>query len=199
MPVDRLEAFLRPDAETWGEEATFWRRSDVARWGGVLGAKESLARGAKKLIQAMKGDYNSLHPDELAALLTPETWAELEDLPFFADRAESIQAVRWWLSRIQAKDRSKYDYPARVHEMHGGRVLREKPKIVIGTGHSLKGSEGDIIFVFPEVSEAGWTSWVTDRDGRDGIIRLFYVMLTRAKEGVYLCQPCQTHHMKLSA
>lgn len=198
MPVDRIAAFLRPDRDTWGDEAGLWRRADLASWAGALAAKESLIRGAKKALVAMKKDHDPASYDDLTALFQPERLAELDGLPF-ATHADCVRALRWWAPLLHAADRGKYEYPLRVQEVYGGKALRDPPLVTIGTGHSLKGAEADVAIVFPDLSAAGWEAWSSSRQGREGIIRLFYVMLTRARQGVVLCAGASPRSLRLQS
>jgi len=55
------------------------------------------------------------------------------------------------------------------------------PKIIVGTVHSVKGGEADIVHIFPDLSFSGNNEIY---DNPDRIHRLFYVGVTRAKESV---------------
>jgi superfamily I DNA/RNA helicase len=197
MPVDRLLAFLRPDHETWGAEAGLWRKCDLWAWASLLESRTALLRGAKKLLAAMKKQTDAITPADVANVLLPALLSKFEGLTF-ASHPDGIRAVRWWLAHLIAKERAKYTYPARVHEVYGGKALRQRPLITLGTGHSLKGSEADVAIVFPDLSSAGWKSWVSDPEGREGILRLFYVMMTRAREGLVLCSGATPRKLNLA-
>ena len=113
--------------------------------------------------------------------------------------ADCVKALRWWVSRMLEREKKKFEYPVRVYQEYGAEGLKNRPLITIGTGHSLKGSEADVVIVFPDLSRAGWQSWVMDPEGRQGIIRLFYVMMTRAREGLVVCFPASPMKLDLVA
>ena len=66
--------------------------------------------------------------------------------------------------------------------------MTEPPRITVGTVHSVKGGESDVVYVAPDLSRAGYDSWV-DRDTRDQVVRVFYVAMTRAREKLVLLRP----------
>ena len=76
------------------------------------------------------------------------------------------------------------EVPVRVVERGGVAALRQTPKIIIGTGHSVKGGEADVVYVFPDLFPAGSRNWEGLRSERDAIVRLGYVMMTRARGSV---------------
>ena len=53
----------------------------------------------------------------------------------------------------------------------------------------MKGGEADVVYLFPDVSEAGMLEWIADNKRRDSVVRQFYVGMTRAKETLVVCPP----------
>jgi hypothetical protein len=76
-------------------------------------------------------------------------------------------------------------------------ALAEEPRLVIGTGHSVKGAEADVVYVFPDLSASATREWEGRPKNRDAIIRLGYVMVTRARESLILCNPAGPGYMPL--
>ena len=70
----------------------------------------------------------------------------------------------------------------------GVRALRETPRVIVGTIHSVKGCEADVVFLFPDLSRAADAAYQKHGPDRDSVIRLFYVDMTRAKHTLYICQ-----------
>lgn len=190
MPVDRMRAFLRPYPDAWEEFSSgMWQWRDVAAWASPMESKRSLIHGAKECLKERKQDSKQIDVPAMAFILQEKLLDEWYDLRF-NDKEQSLASIDWWLNNLPEKESSKMNYHRAVFDRGGGSPLWQKPKIIIGTGHSLKGAEADVCFIFPDLSRAGWEGWTCGSDDeREGIIRLFYVMMTRAKEGVFLCSP----------
>ena len=75
-------------------------------------------------------------------------------------------------------------------DRNGIEVLQKEPRVIVGTIHSVKGGEADNVIVFPDLSpkwlelmeRSGW-------EGRDSVLRLFYVALTRARKRLIVGDP----------
>ena len=48
--------------------------------------------------------------------------------------------------------------------------------------------EADVVYLFPDLSQAGDAHYQRFGPPRDSVIRLFYVGATRARETLYICQ-----------
>lgn len=89
-------------------------------------------------------------------------------------------------------------YPADVVRTVGARELarqmalppKERPWHVVSTIHGTKGGESDRVVVWPDLSPAFYRQGrVPGWSGRDALIRLFYVALTRAREELVIGAP----------
>lgn len=94
-----------------------------------------------------------------------------------------------WLRRgLLAQYKTKaFDYAVNIANRDIS-ALFEEPKIVIGTIHSVKGGEADVVYLFPDLSPKGWRRY-DNPDSRATAIRLFYVAFTRARETLVLGAP----------
>ena len=92
--------------------------------------------------------------------------------------------LAWFESRINKSRAAAFAFPLAVAQRRGVAALTEEPRIILGTVHSVKGGEADVVYVFPDLSPQGAESYARDPDS---IWRLFYVAATRAKEELYLC------------
>ena len=81
------------------------------------------------------------------------------------------------------------EYACKVIESRGEEALKQSPQIILGTIHSMKGGEADVVVVFPDLSPSGFTEWVTPGESKDSVRRMYYVAITRAKESLYWAQP----------
>jgi DNA helicase II / ATP-dependent DNA helicase PcrA len=187
----RILAFLRPREDVWGEDAGEWSGEEIRRWVEIAKADGLLARGAKALV-------TGLDPDQKVGI-------DLLDQIFEAGAAEEMLAligggtieecVRWLVDRMLAAKRKAAEYPANVLIQRGPRALREKPQVIVGTIHSVKGGEADHVYLFPDLSRAGMVEWSARGERRDAIIRQFYVGMTRARESLTMCRPSSAWHV----
>ncbi|HUX78338.1 MAG TPA: ATP-binding domain-containing protein, partial [Alphaproteobacteria bacterium] len=65
------------------------------------------------------------------------------------------------------------------------------PPITIGTIHSVKGGEADVVYLYPDISVAAATERMigAGQESEDSLLRLFYVGMTRAYEELVLMSP----------
>lgn len=171
--VDRILAYLRPDERVFGSDAAEWSAADVGLWIAAVEAKGTLKRGAKSA--AFEND--------------PPLISEVMEL---FERPEDFEQVysgnlMWLRDHLIGSMEGAFSFPLRVAEMRGPTALLEEPQVTIGTIHSVKGGEADVVYVFPDLSQAGWQEWCSAGEGRDAIFRLFYVAMTRARESLVLC------------
>ncbi len=187
----RLLSFLLPDEEVWGEQARMWSARTLGEWLEWVEAKGVLRHGAKARLEAMEEEdpHRELSAGEIAGL--------------FADDAAMESAWNGdlaWLERslLPAK-RKTMEFALHVARARGaralmpdfGRAVGEKPRghqVKIGTIHSVKGGEADVVFLMPDLSRAAYPGWSNRRsEAHDALVRLFYVGMTRARETLVLC------------
>ena len=68
------------------------------------------------------------------------------------------ECVRWLQDRLLAVKRKAAEYPATVLLKNGPRALFEKPRVILGTIHSVKGGEADVCYLFPDLVALAWSS-----------------------------------------
>lgn len=168
---DRLLAYLRPDAETWGPDARMWTGADMALWTKPL--KASCFHGGRKAIAALDGDTE-----------IPESWFDdhLAE-PGLYDLTPSAFEKAMNPAESNMKP---YLFPLQIARSRGAATLRQKPNLLFGTIHSLKGGEADVVYLAPDVSSAGYETW---KRYPDATIRQFYVGMTRARESLIVTAP----------
>lgn len=184
--AERPLAFLRPQRGVWGDEARPWTWDDLGKWAEPLEARGTFTRGAKSMIESKR----------MRDLLGERPEADAE-VPFGAlfstDRGlllpESFEPVAegdldWWESRLLASHARRYAYPCQVARRQGAAALRDRPRLVLGTIHSVKGGEADSVYVFPDLSRAACQAAPAGGPPpiTDAVRRLFYVAFTRARE-----------------
>lgn len=171
----QLVAFSRTDDRTWGSDARFWTADEIKAWVKPIRA-EVFMKGSKTKLQ--NGEVSS-----------PEQFAQMVPDRGVLNRMFSGD-LDWYVSALTEgqKKGGRFTYPLAVAEQHGVKKLTEQPRITVGTVHSVKGGESSVVYVAPDLSRAGYDSWV-DRDTRDQVVRCFYVAMTRAKEKLVLLRP----------
>ena len=180
--TERLFAFLSEHAPLWQDEARRWTWQDLKRWTKIVNSKQILAHGAKKQIEDADKE-GSPTIDELCDLFRDSFI--LGDLVRKAAKGDH----RVYLDMVTPANRPRFDYIKAVIDRHSFAGLTDTPKLTIGTVHSVKGGEADAVFLFPDLSQAGMLQWITQGRGHDGIVRLMYVAMTRARNEIVLLQP----------
>lgn len=180
--ANRILALLlaHPDL---AKESRPWTCGDLALWAEYLQSKGILRPGAKKALQGFEAEM-------------PATIAHLDGI-FEPGALESLLAayesghgklLDWWRARVAASFHARVQFPAEVAARRGPQALVETPQVVVGTIHSVKGGQADVVYLFPDLSQAGDAQFQRFGPPRDSVIRVFYVGLTRARETLYLCQ-----------
>jgi superfamily I DNA/RNA helicase len=93
----------------------------------------------------------------------------------------------WWRNRLAPEFRKRIQFPSSVAALRGPQTLQRVPQIVVGTIHSVKGGQADVVYLFPDVSKAADAQYRKCGPPRDSVIRTFYVGATRARETLYIC------------
>jgi len=153
--------------------------SRAAAWVEVVRAKEAFAPAGKTMIrQQAKDDEKASQPIEPGdgRACFGESWEELQTA--FAEG----RPIEWIEGRVLASKRRLMEYPITITKKKGRHALRQPPRICVGTVHSVKGGQADVVYLLPDLSPSGMREWTRPGDGRDGIIRTFYVGMTRARE-----------------
>ena len=175
----RLLSYLVPDAETFPDHFRIWNWSECKRWVDLVRSKDSLNPSGKSMIRHQakrpETEFERIDASDGRACFG-EHWDELREA--FASRAP----IPWLQERLLSSKAKLMEYPIKVCERRGTRTLLEEPRITVGTIHSVKGGQADIVFCYPDLSSSAMREWTRPGEGRDGIIRTFYVAMTRARE-----------------
>lgn len=173
----RLYAFLAPQ-ERHRPDAHMWTLEELAHWAYPLAVEGVFHRGAKKEILEVPQARWGVEPSisELLEWLTEEALTAALD----GDLA-------WYEQHLLTKFRKPIGYPLQIIRQRGAEALRREPLLHPGTIHAVKGGESDRVYLFPDLSQAGAAQWQSGPEGRDAIIRTFYVGMTRARHTLTLC------------
>lgn len=193
--VQKLRAFLeamRPElffaeAALCQIPSRLWTWQELGKWVEICDGKRVLTENGKRYVEARIRD------DSKRKVAEPVTDADLEHIFQPKPLADMMHALRFsdspWSWLIGAVDRNKaasMAYGFAMVNRYGAAVLREKPRIIVGTIHSVKGGEADNVIVFPDLSRAAFNQWNGKPAMRDSVRRTFYVGMTRARHGLYL-------------
>lgn len=177
--VDRVTAFLSQRVNGG------WTMAEAKKWTEHL-ADVVFRKGVKKMIKDWIVDKSGdgFVPDPDAAECS--NWFRS---PADAERALS-RNLDWYCDHLMPSKRSKtIQFAIRVAEQGGVASLRETPKVIVGTVHSVKGGEADNVILFPDLSPRASTAIWRDNSQMAEALRVGYVALTRARKGVVLCSP----------
>jgi len=183
--VDRIEAFLSP------QKQGRWSAQSALDWIEVVKTEGFLVNGAKVRLKRWVREKVVFDDSMLSSLFLDGSVAAGEAIEEAWDGN-----YNWLRDHLVGSKTKSLDYPIRVADTHGIESLRKEPQINVGTIHSVKGGESDVVVVFPDLSHAGYREWSALGDGRDSVIRLFYVAMTRARETLILCNPAGPMHVK---
>jgi DNA helicase-2/ATP-dependent DNA helicase PcrA len=167
---DRIAAFLEGDTK-------YWTPLQLQYWIPLLESKGVLSSGAKKTVEGWTGS---------------ETIGEKELYTLFADeqnlRAALARDINWMRAHLANKTAGAASYAIAVVERRGLDALKSRPKIIVGTVHSVKGGEADVVYLDPSLSPSMYREWTHPNTRlHDPIIRQFYVGMTRAIETLVVC------------
>ena len=168
----------------WGDDSRPWTYRDLKSWSGWLKSNGILKQAAREQIERAL-DFAEVTPEQLPELF------EAGPLELLLDsfQGDYRQLLEWWRCRLAPDFNSRVRFPLEVTIRNGPKALTEPPKVIVGTIHSVKGGEADVVFLFPDLSRAADIDYQRYGAERDSVIRLFYVGLTRARSTIYLCQP----------
>ena len=177
--VDRMLALLRP---AWPDKPRFWTLEDVYLFVDPMRSKDYLKRGAKKKLRDMEPLERTKTEADVTWLLEhifeEQTLAALFELD-----------VDFWLESLTKAKSGPAQYPSRIYRRYGVAGLQGRPTLTIGSIHSVKGGESSDVYLFPDLSRAGYRQWLEHGEPRDSVLRQFYVGMTRAREGLTICSP----------
>jgi len=170
MGTDRIMALvggvLTDSLPTWGNVAMITENMQAAAF---VGKKKEFATLCKTM---PTGETASMA--ELSRWLAPAVL----DVLAFAD-------VKGMLALQLASKVGSLEYPATVVSEYGIESVRDRPRVTVGTIHSVKGAEASKIYLLPDISRASMEQWINGDS--DSIRRTFYVGMTRAKNDLVLC------------
>ncbi len=181
--VNRILALLAAHPSS-GDALRQWTAGEFALWTEWLTAKGILKHGAKTRLR----EWDASRPVTLSDLDAVFEPGALESL-LACFEGDHRALLAWWRARVNAAMQNRIQFPADVAAVRGPQALLECPQVIVGTIHSVKGGEADVVILFPDLSQAGDAAYQRHGAPRDAVIRTFYVGMTRAREALYLADP----------
>jgi len=178
---DLLLAFIGtgPDGEYWTIEQLYkWSRFiKVGREGLLRKRAAAIHKGMKEALERNDpGLHSSRHT--VKEILSPDAIKPAMD-----------RNVDWLFDNLKSARKKTIDFALRVYHQHGESGLDKVPNITIGTIHSVKGGEADVVYLMPDISFQAAEAMSRSGKETDAVHRLFYVGMTRAKNELILMSP----------
>lgn len=191
--VEALLSYLAPQLrglgavgdKDWAKVANnpLWTKQELVTFISQLSVSKFLIRGASKEIENLE--------DEQVYGIQFDGW--LQDIHDLLRMAGGD--LNWFLEKVSKANESKYEYLCGVARARGHQVLTEQPKIIIGTIHSVKGGEADVVYLMPDLSRRGYDSY-TNPVTRGEVVRQMYVGMTRCRDTLVLCDAASEYYVK---
>jgi superfamily I DNA/RNA helicase len=160
----RLSAWMKLPSE--------WTPHDIKTWSAHMSKPKVFIRGSgEKTLDVIGQQHRPMPPEYLRRVFTDA----------FIDGLR-VDTSDYFESLLLESKAGLYTYPVKVLNTSGIEALTATPSIMLGTIHSVKGGEADAVYLFPDLSRAGFTEY--RGEGRDSIIRQMYVGMTRCREAL---------------
>lgn len=160
----------------------FWYGKELKQWSKLV--KGAFLRGSKDRIE-------NLRNEEMINLASLGHYMDSDS----ARAATGENQMAWLKDNLLAKWQKSAEYVFKVAEK-GSFWLTYEPLMRLGTVHSVKGGEADVVILFPDVSPQALNNPTIIQGNnyhqepmQNSLIRQFYVGMTRAKEVLIIGSP----------
>jgi len=200
--------FLRPCSEVF-EDNRMYNYTELNDWVKFVSSSKALKRGAKRdlrnkidEIEARKDELREKDPTILElGWYNDEVDIEFLDSIFedysFLDKSNDKRAMlKWFESNLLSSKRKQFELPINLYKNNDIKDGNLDIKLKIGTVHSVKGGEADVVYLFPDLSFSAMKEYNKVGPGRDGVIRTMYVGMTRAREKLVLCDTNSSNRVR---
>lgn len=195
--ADRVRAFIAPAGQR------LWTKAEAACFLEMLPARDHWKHGLKDTtVTSWAKTSSDATPDQLREVLEDAFCSRLFDMGDCLMSEDGRQdALRWLQKAAGGRWEGKLGYASSVAIQNGPEALWDVPKVSVGTIHSCKGGEADVVYLFPDLSYQGYLAWTDEYgdDARDDVVRMFYVGMTRARERLVVCQNSSQLYADLGA
>ena len=175
----RYCAFMEPAGPEF-RGTRLWTPAQLEAWADVIKADGNFKRGSKKLLKEF-AKQKSHTPEEIVGTML----AAMEPAAF--DAAVSLDGS-WFLDNLVAAKAKSFEFPAKIYREYGTDAPVVAQSLTVGTIHSVKGAEADVVIIFPDLSLRGAQQYAMRAgEGYEQILRQFYVAVTRTRHTLILC------------
>lgn len=177
-PYRKVNLKWNPLTNPWRKVESFlvgkrlWTGVEASEWANILRAKGVFNTGMKEefIARCESAGTNKIEISDIRDCFLPEMQQRVleQDTTVLRDMRKMGMTGHW-------------DY---VFKVLGRPKEEQRPRVIVGTIHSVKGGEADVVYLFPDLSPSGFLDFTGYN--KDRVRRLFYVGMTRAKEKLYL-------------
>ena len=176
----RYCAFLEPDGPEF-QGRRLWTPHQLAAWIEVIKAKGNFKKGTKKAVKEL-AQLKDVRAENILKFLTDTMEEDAFDAAIALDH-------HWFLENLTAAKAASFEFPAKIYNAYGPEAPEVARQLTIGTIHSVKGAEADVVIIFPDLSFRGAQQYsYRSGEGFDQILRQFYVAVTRTRHTLILCR-----------
>jgi superfamily I DNA/RNA helicase len=119
-----------------------------------------------------------------------------KDYSFLDKSGDKMEMIKWFENNLLSSKRKQFELPINLYKNNDIKDGNLDIKIKIGTVHSVKGGEADVVYLFPDLSYSAMKEYNKQGVSKDSVIRTMYVGMTRAKEKLVLCDSESTNRVK---
>jgi superfamily I DNA/RNA helicase len=176
----RLCAYMEPGGPEF-QGVRLWTPEQLLSWSEVIKAEGNFKRGAKKALKEACAD-KFMNAEKILAVMLNTFEDEAFDNAIAGD-------IDWFTGQLTPAKIKSFDFPEKVYRSYGSEGIDLARKLTVGTIHSVKGAEADVVILFPDLSLRGAQGYAL-RSGEnfEQILRQFYVAVTRTRDVLVLCQ-----------
>ena len=173
------------EGRRWWHPKTMWKWAQHVRAAGVFvrGGKEAL----KGRVDESTRWTHGLEAYEVREMMQPAAFDAM------VSSLEQAEPWSWLADNLLPEMRRKCEYALQICSNGGVAALTVKPRVIVGTIHSVKGAEADVVYLSPDLSRKGNDEWSGLPEQRDVVRRVFYVGMTRAAKKLVLLGRSERH------
>src|SRR5436190_16130796 len=123
---------------------------EMLSWSYALRGEGVLQPGAIDLLHA-SGLGVPVSSAALTEIFEPSALQSL----FSASKGDPLTLLGWWRAHMTPEFTRRTQFAVDVLARRGAESLLGKPGVIVGTIHSVKGGQADVVYLFPDLSKAG--------------------------------------------